>query len=169
MIGVVVRGGPSEPLAPLGVPDDVALAPFAACYRLADFAYASLRNSGIHATPPEVPGATRPGGRLLAALRSVARLPRIDRNEPVVVLVADHILDADLRAALAYHDAAGADLGLLCVPADSAPDASLLDVDVRGIVRGTSAESAEAAALSLTWTGDLIVRAGSLARLLATL
>lgn len=170
MVGVVMRGGQSAPLAALGVPDDVALAPFAACYRVADFAYASLRNSGIHVTRPEVPGTPRPGARLLAALRSVARLPRIDRNEPVVVLVADHILDADLRAALAYHDAAGADLGLLCVPAGSTPpEACLLDVDVRGTVRGASAASAEAAALSLTWTGDLIVRAGSLTRLLATL
>ncbi|HJW67752.1 MAG TPA: hypothetical protein VJ829_00165 [Candidatus Binatia bacterium] len=47
MVGVVVRGGTSEPLAPLGVPADIALAPFAARYRVRDFAHATLRNSGL--------------------------------------------------------------------------------------------------------------------------
>ena len=47
MVGVVVRGGTSEPLAPLGVPADIAWAPFAARYRVWDFAHATLRNSGL--------------------------------------------------------------------------------------------------------------------------
>lgn len=169
MIGVVVRGGPSEPLAPLGVPGDVALAPFAARYRVADFAHASLRNSGVRVAVSEMAESPRPGARLLAALRSVAHLARQDAATPVVVLVADHVLDADLRPVLAYQRSSGADLGLLCVPAGSAPaDACVLDVGVHGEVRHANGP-AVTTALTLTWTGDIVVRAGSLGRLLDTL
>ena len=170
MIGVVVRGGSSDILAPLGVPSDVALAPFAARYHLADFAHASLRNSGIRVSDVDASESPRPGARLRAALRSGAQLPPHDADTPVVVLVADHVLDADLRPVLARHRTVGADLGLLCVPAGSAPsDACLLDVDVHGTVRPASAGPSATHALMLTWTGDVVVRAGSLARLLATL
>jgi glucose-1-phosphate adenylyltransferase len=169
MIGVVVRGGPSVPLAPLGVPDDVALAPFAARYRVADFAYASLRNSGIPAAHSETSQSARPGARLLAALRSVSGVAPHEPETPVVVLVADHILDADLRPVLAYQRTVGPDLGLLCVPASIAPvDACVLDVDAHGEVRPGNGPTTPSD-LTLTWTGDIVVRAGSLARLLDTL
>jgi len=169
MIGVVVRGGPSVPLAPLGVPDDVALAPFAARYRVADFAYASLRNSGIPAAHSETSQSARPGARLLAALRSASRIAPREPETRVVVLVADHILDADLRPVLADQRTVCADLGLLCVPAGIAPaDACVLDVDAQGEVRQANGPTTPTA-LTLTWTGDIVVRAGSLARLLDTL
>lgn len=184
MVGVVRRGGTSEPLAPLGVPRDLALAPFAARYRLSDFAHATLRNSGIGlvgaASGGRVPAASRPASqpadpprpeaRLLASLRSVARLARTDPDEPVVVLLADRILDADLRPVLGFHHSAAADLALLCVPAAGAPEhACVLDPDASGTVHGASTAGAATDPLALAWTGDLIVRAGSLACLLSTL
>ncbi len=169
MIGVVVRGGPSGALASLGVPGDVALAPFAARYHVADFAHASLRNSGIRISDADAGDSPGPRGRLLAGLRSVARLPANDPETPVVVLVADHVLDADLRPVLTYHRTVGADLGLLCIPAGGvSPAACLLDVDLHGAVRaGDSATPL--GAFTLAWTGDIVVRAGSVDRLLARL
>jgi ADP-glucose pyrophosphorylase len=147
MVGVVVRGGTSEPLAPLGVPADIAWAPFAARYRVWDFAHATLRNSGLdvfrgvrgESPEPAAHGRARDRGqrvaRLVPALRAAARVARDDPAAPVVVLLADHILDADLRPALGRHRDAGADLGLLCIPAESAPaGACVLDVDASGAV-----------------------------------
>ena len=186
MVGVVVRGGTSEPLAPLGVPADIALAPFAARYRVWDFAHATLRNSGLEvlggqraagpAAPPAAKapppdrggaGAVRPGARLLPALRAGARVARGDPRAPVVVLVADHILDADLRPVLGRHRDANADLGLLCIPAAGAPPGACpLAVDANGaacLVPGGGGDS------GLAWTGDLIVRAGLVIQLLDTL
>jgi hypothetical protein len=149
-----VRGGPSAPLAPLGIPPDVGLAPFAARYCLSDFARATLRNSGLGLMPagpadvaPVVAGRlargpapnARPGARLLASLRTVARLPYTNPDMPVVVLVAAHILDADLRPVLARHGSAGADLGLICVQADeSAPDASSRSTSIPAVASGWS-------------------------------
>jgi glucose-1-phosphate adenylyltransferase len=182
MVGVVVRGGTSQPLAPLGVPADMALAPFAARYRLSDFARATLRNSRVRLGTPDAevpvdraadPAAAasptpRPGARLLAGLRTAARLPQSDPDAPVVILVADHILDADLRPVLDHHHRAGADLGLLCiVSGGGTPDASLLARGGRARLAGASDDTVDA--LALAWTGDLVVRAGSLPRLLATL
>jgi glucose-1-phosphate adenylyltransferase len=190
MVGVVVRGGTSEPLAPLGIPADIALAPFAARYRVWDFAHATLRNSGLgvladgrDGTPaplpsgPETPitprvptAAVRPGARLLPALEAAARVVRGDPHVPVVVLVADHILHADLRPVLGRHQDAGADLGLLCVPAEGAPGgACVLEVDPSGTVRVIAPGHDAASPCALAWTGDLIVRAGSLTHLLSTL
>jgi glucose-1-phosphate adenylyltransferase len=186
MVGVVVRGGTSEPLAPLGVPADIALAPFAARYRVRDFAHATLRNSGLDVhggeridMPPAAgaqddrrpaAGPLRPGARLLPALRAAARVANGDPGAPVVVLVADHILDADLRPVLGRHHDAGADLGLLCIPAEGAPpEACLLDVGPAGAVCvGTSGDH-DRTSVALAWTGDLIVGAGSLARLVSML
>ena len=147
MVGVVVRGGTSEPLAPLGVPADIAWAPFAARYRVWDFAHATLRNSGLdvfrgvrgESPEPAAHGRARDRGqrvaRLVPALRAAARVARDDPAAPVVVLLADHILDADLRPALGRHRDAGADLGLLCIPAESSPaGACVIDVDASGAV-----------------------------------
>ncbi len=181
MVGVVVRGGTSQPLAPLGVPADMALAPFAARYRLSDFANATLRNSGVRMGTPDpdgpvtagadrhaAPPTPRPGARLLAALRAAARLRQSDPDAPVVILVADHILDADLRPVLDHHQGAGADLGLLCiVSGGDPPDASLLALGRHPRLARASDDTV--GALAVAWTGDLVVRAGSLPRLLATL
>jgi glucose-1-phosphate adenylyltransferase len=183
MVGVVVRGGTSEPLAPLGVPADIAWAPFAARYRVWDFAHATLRNSGLdvfrgvrgespepstHGRAARHPG--QPVARLVPALRAAARVAREDPAAPVVVLLADHILDADLRPALGRHRDAGADLGLLCIPAEGAPaGACVLDVDACGAIHVAAASGAGRGPRALAWTGDLIVRAGCLSHLLSTL
>jgi glucose-1-phosphate adenylyltransferase len=183
MVGVVVRGGTSASLAPLGVPADIAWAPFAARYRVRDFAHATLRNSGLDVlggtrgdkSEPAISGRgtgdpVRPGARLVPALRAAARVARDDPGAPVVVLLADHILDADLRPVLGRHRDAGADLGLLCIPAEGAPaGACVLDVDASGTVYIGPPRSADGSPSALAWTGDLIVRAGCLAHLLSTL
>jgi glucose-1-phosphate adenylyltransferase len=187
MVGVVVRGGTSEPLAPLGVPADIALAPFAARYRVWDFAHATLRNSGLEvlgeqresgtAAPPAAKprprgrgmrGAVRPGARLLSALRAAARVAREDPGATVVVLVADHILDADLRPVLGRHHDSEADLGLLCIPAAGAPPGACpLAVDASGAA--SLVPDGSAGASTLAWTGDVVVRAGLVSHLLDTL
>jgi glucose-1-phosphate adenylyltransferase len=183
MVGVVVRGGTSEPLAPLGVPADIAWAPFAARYRVWDFAHATLRNSGLDVfrgvrgdkSEPITNGRSagdpvRPGARLVPALRAAVRVARDDPGAPVVVLLADHILDADLRPALGRHRDAGADLGLLCIPAEGAPPgACVLRIEASGAVHVGQARESGGSALALAWTGDLIARAGCLAQLLSTL
>src|SRR5262249_38052455 len=80
-------------------------------------------------------GAVRPGARLLPALRAGARVTRQDPGATVVVLVADHILDADLQPVLGRHHDSNADLGLPCIPAAGAPPgACLLTVDASGAV-----------------------------------
>src|SRR5215813_11003932 len=163
MVGVVVGGGTSESLAQLGVPADVAFAPFAARYRLGDFARTTLRNSGLRVLDGTGGrGAPRPGARLLPALRACASAAPYDPSTLVVVLVADHILDADLRPVLAEPAADGVDLALLCLPADGSSNGCQLGADASGAV-GMGGGS-----MALAWTGDLVVRAGSLPGLLST-
>jgi glucose-1-phosphate adenylyltransferase len=176
MVGVVVSGGQSAPLATLGIAHDVAMAPFAVRYRLWDFARATLRNSGVRPLGPlpslgPAPAPRRDArARLLDALKMAARVARTETDGPLVVLVADHVLDADLRPVLSEYRAAGADLGLLCVPAGGAPaDACVIDGTAGGTVRLIDGGSAETGPLALAWTGDVVVRAESLPRLLATL
>jgi len=165
MVGVVVSGGSSESLAPLGVPEDVAFAPFAARYRLGDFARTTLRNSGLRVLDGSGGrAAPRPGARLLPALRACAGSAPYEPSTPVVVLVADHILDADLRPVLVSPAAGDADLALLCLSADSS-SCCQLSVDSNGAVRGVERADPNA---TLSWTGDLVVRAGSLPALLST-
>jgi len=165
MVGVVVGGGTSESLAPLGVPGDVAFAPFAARYRLGDFARTTLRNSGLGVLDGTGGrGAPRPGARLLPALRACAGSAPYEPSTLVVVLVADHILDADLRPVLSDPEADGIDLALLCLPDDGSSGGCRLAVDASGAVRVEPATARGA----LTWTGDLVVRAGSLPGLLST-
>ena len=188
MVGVVVRGGPSETArAARGFRRMSALAPFAARYRLVRLRARDAAQLGLDLMPagpadvaPVVAGrlaqgpapSPRPGARLLASLRTVARLPYTDPETPVVVLVADHILDADLRPVLARHGSAGADLGLLCVPAD---ERAVRRLPARRRSRAVACAcwpttmGSSAPCATLAWTGDLVVRAGSLARLLATL
>jgi glucose-1-phosphate adenylyltransferase len=176
MVGVVVSGGQSAPLAALGMAYDAALAPFAVRYRLWDFACATLRNSGVRplgSLPALGPGSTPARdrrGRLLDGLRMAARVARTEADRPVVVLVADHVLDADLRPVLADHRTAGADLGLLCVPAGDAPaDACVIEGASDGTVRVLEGAAGETDPVALAWTGDVVVRADCLPRLVATL
>jgi ADP-glucose pyrophosphorylase len=113
-------------------------------------------------------GAVRPGARLLPALRAGARVTRQDPGATVVVLVADHILDADLRPVLGRHHDSNADLGLLCIPAAGAPPGACpLTVDASGAVCLIPDGSARGS--TLAWTGDLIVRAGLVTQLLDSL
>lgn len=179
MVGVVTRGGLSGSLAPLGIPGDIALAPFAARYRVADFAHATLRNSGLpeRAVPRAAAASAaggrsipRPGARLLPALQSAGQQARTEPPGPVVVLVADHVLDADLRPALAEHQTTGADLALLCVPAGATSGGScLLQPDATGAVSVARDDTGEDDPFALAWTGDLIVRSGRLPALLSTI
>jgi glucose-1-phosphate adenylyltransferase len=165
MVGVVVGGGTSESLAPLGVPADVADAPFAARYRLGDFARTTLRNSGLGVLDGTGGrAAPRPGARLLPALRACASAAPYDPSTLVVVLVADHILDADLRPVLAGPAADGVDLALLCLPADGSSNGCQLAADESATVPVETGGGSTA----LAWTGDLVVRAGSLPGLLST-
>jgi glucose-1-phosphate adenylyltransferase len=165
MVGVVVGGGTSESLSPLGVPADLACAPFAARYRLGDFARTTLRNSGLGVLDGTGGrAAPRPGARLLPALRACASAAPYDPSTLVVVLVADHILDADLRPVLAEPAADGIDLALLCLPADGSSRGCHVGPDASGAVRVETGDGSTA----LAWTGDLVVRAGSLPALLST-
>src|SRR5262249_16815778 len=152
-----------------------------------DFAHATLRNSGLEvlagqrkagttAPPPAKPrprgrsmrGAVRPGARLLPALRAAARVAREDPGATVVVLVADHILDADLRPVLGRHQDSHADLGLLCIPAAGAPPGACpLTVDASGAA--CLVPDRNAGGSTLAWTGDVVVRAGLVTQLLDTL
>jgi glucose-1-phosphate adenylyltransferase len=169
MVGVVVGGGTSESLAPLGVPADVAFAPFAARYRLGDFARTTLRNSGLRVLDGTGGrAAPRPGARLLPALRACAGSAPYEPSTLVVVLVADHILDADLRPVLSHPEADGIDLALLCLPDDGSSGGCRLAVDASGTVRVEPADGPAEPHGALNWTGDLVVRAGSLPGLLST-
>ena len=68
MVGVVVRGGPSAPLAPLGCRTDVGLAPFAARYRL------PTSRTRPCATR-DLPGCDGTGGRAVSRAPGPARAP----------------------------------------------------------------------------------------------
>src|SRR5262249_56998072 len=108
MVGVVVGGGTSESLAQLGVPADVAFAPFAARYRLGDFARTTLRNSGLRVLDGTGGrGAPRPGARPLPAVRACAGSAPHEPPTLVVVLVAGPIPDAHPRPPLTDPPADG--------------------------------------------------------------
>src|SRR5262249_34429798 len=115
VLGLIVTGGESSPLRDLGITAARALTPFAAQYRLLDFALATTSNSGVRqvsllSTPD--PGAAR-FPRVLAACQRAALT---FEPEWLVVLAADHILHVDLRPALDALAASDADLSLLALP-----------------------------------------------------
>lgn len=155
--GVVVAGvAPDDrlPLEFLGLPGDVALAPFAVRHRILDVAVSTLHNSGVRdldvvvadvpgprapyrstvAPPsagperlPRVRELTAPSGGRLARILAACAGSRPNGNEgSIVAVAADHVLVADLRALLATHLAVGADVTLACVPVLSAGDAAEL-------------------------------------------
>ncbi len=191
-VGVVVAGiAPDDrlPLELLGLPADVALAPFAVRHRLIDVAVSTLHNSGVRDLEIAVAGASgrlapyrasvtspsgpqrlprvreivdTPAGRLGRMLRACAESPLAGRDATLVAVGADHVLVADLRALLATHAALGADVTLACVPALSATDGRGLLLDVAPDGRVVSASDGRfdgGTPMALAWTGDLVVRA----------
>jgi glucose-1-phosphate adenylyltransferase len=201
MMGVIVAGGDASPVDVLGVGED-ALTPFAGKYRFLDFALATLVNSGVerlyviapdatgalrahlrHAGSPRRPVLLSPprrpthgGGRaprLVQALRMCDRLVRAHRPDALVVLLADHILQLDLRELVRAHHELDGDAtlaGLPLAPTDAAHRMVLHigpDRRVRQVERAPRAETSRD--LALSWTGDLVVRPAAVPRLLAEL
>src|SRR5690349_14655840 len=109
VLGLVIAGGDNSPLAALGVTGSRALTPFAAQYRLLDFALATAGNSAIRqvslASVPDVGSSRFP--RVLAACQRAATA-----FEPhwIAVLAAGHILQVDLRPALEALEDGGEDV-----------------------------------------------------------
>jgi len=147
-----VSGGETSPLQGLGIARTRALTPFAAQYRLLDFALATTANSGIRqvslVSVPDTGAARFP--RILAACHRAART---FEPEWLVVLGGGHILQMDVRPVLDALQATDADVSLLALP--------LRPEDRTAYPRVTDAEG-----LDLSWTGDFIVRAEALPALL---
>ena len=152
VLGLIVSGGETSPLKGLGIARTRALTPFAAQYRLLDFALATTANSGIRqvslVSVPDTGAARFP--RILAACQRAART---FEPEWLVVLGGDHILQMDVRPVLDALQATDADVSLLALP--------LRPEDRSAYPRVTDAEG-----LELSWTGDFIVRTESLPALL---
>jgi len=152
VLGLIVTGGETSPLAGLGITGARALTPFAAQYRLLDFALATTANSGIRqvslVSVPDTGSSRFP--RVLAACQRAART---FEPEWLVVLGGDHILQVDVRPALKRLDASGADVTLLALPlrAHERQDHPLVSA-------GDGRE--------LSWGGDFVVRAAALPVLL---
>jgi glucose-1-phosphate adenylyltransferase len=152
VLGLIVTSGETSPLQGLGIAGARALTPFAAQYRLLDFALATTANSGIRqvslVSVPDTGAARFP--RVLAACQ---RASTTFEPEWVVVLGADHILQLDVRPALqALHDT-NTDVSLLALPLR--PDERL----------GHPAVHTDDG-LELSWGGDFVVRAAALPALL---
>ncbi len=192
ILGVIAATDDGSPLGGLGAPARVALTPFAGRFRLIDFAIATLRNSGVddvrvcapEPAPeleahlrrlgrPDAPGPqlvpVRPSLRwtgpvvpLLDVLRAVDPVVQDASPDVVVLLSADHILLADLRALLGAHDATGADVTLAAVSVFPGQVGArpLLAVDAAGRVRDLEWRVLPDAAgdTALAWTGDLAIR-----------
>lgn len=151
VLGLIVTGGETSPLAGLGITGARALTPFAAQYRLLDFALATTANSDIRqvslASVPDLRASRFP--RILAACQRAAHA---FEPEWLVVLGGDHILQIDVRPALAELDSAEADVALLALP---------LRPDERNAHPTVMTDGVE-----LCWGGDFIVRAAALPGLL---
>lgn len=152
VLGLIVTGGETSPLAGLGVAGARALTPFAAQYRLLDFALATATNSGIRqvslASVPDV-GA----GRFPRVLAACQRAAATFEPEWLAVLAADHILQVDLRPVLMAQQAAEADIALIGFPS-------------RGDERRVHPLVATVDGAELSWAGDFVVRADALPSLL---
>jgi glucose-1-phosphate adenylyltransferase len=152
VLGLIVTGGERSPLAGLGITEARSLTPFAAQYRLLDFALATAANAGIRqvslASVPDTGAARFP--RILAACQRAATTFEPDW---LVVLGGDHILQADVRPALLALEDLGADLSLLALPLRS---------EERDRHPGVVAPDGT----PLSWSGDFVVRAGALPALL---
>jgi glucose-1-phosphate adenylyltransferase len=117
---------------------------------------------------------TRRIGRLRHALIRARELVRTHRPETVAVLLADHILQLDLRHVHAAHRSLGADVTLAALPLPEAEARGRLGLAVRSdrTVSGISPAGDVPIApgtpgLALTWAGDLILRADALGAVLA--
>ncbi|HUE29524.1 MAG TPA: sugar phosphate nucleotidyltransferase [Verrucomicrobiae bacterium] len=127
--------------------------------------------------PVPLPGGGRDCGRaarLVRALAGTADLVRHHRAQAIVVLAADHILQLDLRQLLEAHATLATDVTLatLPVPVAEASRRTVLVVGADRLVVDVPRPSADGSRLlprgcALAWTGDLVVRAGALAPLLA--
>lgn len=152
VLGLIVTGGETSPLAGIGITGARALTPFAAQYRLLDFALATTANAGIRqvslASVPDVKASRFP--RILAACQRAART---FEPEWLVVLGGDHILQIDVRPALAELESAEADVALLALP-------------LRPDERNAHPTVIAADGLELSWGGDFIVRTAVLPDLL---
>jgi glucose-1-phosphate adenylyltransferase len=152
VLGLIVTGGESSPLRGLGISAARALTPFAAQYRLLDFALATTANSGVRQVSlvsiPDVGAARFP--RVLAACQRAALT---FEPEWLAVLGGDHILQVDLRPVLESLTASEADVSLLALslrPDDRHEHPTLIADDGR----------------ELSWSGDFVVRASAVPRLL---
>ncbi|HEV7734052.1 MAG TPA: hypothetical protein VGR62_17910 [Candidatus Binatia bacterium] len=200
-VGVVVVGAAPDhrlPLTFLGLPDDVALAPFAVRHRVMDLAlstllHASIRDveivvaatiDGLAAYRPDMLPAGGPqrlprvraaavpdAGRLRRMLDACAVTAATARGATIVGMAGDHLLAADLHPLLATHAARRADVTLACIPVLSVAEGHGLLVELDGDGRITRAAVAHAtdSPLAMLWTGDVVLRAGALPALLAQL
>ena len=152
VLGLIVSGGDTSPLQGLGISGARALTPFAAQYRLLDFAMATTANSGIRqvslVSVPDTGAARFP--RILGACQRAAAT---FEPEWLVVLGGDHILQVDVRPVLEALCATEADVSLLALP--------LRGDERRDYLNVTAADGRE-----LSWSGDFVVRAAVLPRLL---
>lgn len=130
--------------------------------------------------PVIVPLATTRGastqriGRLRHALVRARELVRTHRPDTVAVLLADHILQLDLRHVHAAHRSLGADVTLAALPLPVGEARGRLalvvgsDRTVAGVSRAGDAPVAPGTpGLALTWAGDLVLRADALGAVLA--
>ncbi len=200
-VGVIVVGaapGHGLPLAFLGLPDDVALAPFAVRHRVMDFALSALLHASVRDVEIAVAGVAEPlatyrpamipsegpqrlprvraaagseAGRLRRMLEACAATAPTARGATIVGLAGDHLLAADLHPVLAAHEARRADVTLACMPVLSVDDGHglLLDLDGDGHVARVTVAHATDAPLAMLWTGNVVVRAGAVSPLLADL
>jgi glucose-1-phosphate adenylyltransferase len=152
VLGLIVTGGETSPLQGLGISPARALTPFAAQYRLLDFALATTANSGVRQVSlvsiPDTGAARFP--RVLAACQRAALT---FEPEWLVVLGGDHILQVDVRPVLEALTASEADV-------------SLLALSLRADDRYAHPTVVTDDGRELSWGGDFVVRAAAVPRLL---
>src|SRR5262245_21601077 len=159
MLGVIVAGG-GPPLDAIGMADDAALTPFAGKYRFIDFALSTMRHSGASSIYVMVPSAgaelrahlartelgsasaspvllplageagRRRPDRFRQTLEACREIIRSHQPDTIVVLLADHILQLDLRQLADAHGDLRADVTLaaLPVPVNEATNRTVLRV-----------------------------------------
>ena len=202
--GLIVAGG--APLDILGLPHEAALTPFGGKYRFIDFALATLANSrvqtaGVTAPSPSaalrshlagsarvrgrrpsliaLPGTAAPSraGRIVQALAGCRDLLRGHERATLVVLLADHILQPDVRQLVRAHRDLAADVTLASLPVPLAEaarrtvlrvgsDQRVHDVQHAPVHPATAPGSR---GLALGWAGDLVLDTEALPGLLEAL
>lgn len=158
--GVVVVGQRLDALAPLaaiGLSTDPAELPIAGRFRLRDLASAACRGAGVARVL--LVDAGDGDARVARALEAWQRLEL--RAAASVVLVADHLVHADLGLLARRRAASGAAMALACLPAHEAGDRPwprlAADDDGRITAVGGALDD-----LPLAWPGDLAVADGAL-------